>query len=380
MSLSQEFRLVAACCRWPRSDARNVAIETAASGGVEWARVEMLARRHRVEGLVHDGLTGAAIAVPPQTAAALAREAAAIPAQNMAFVREYLDLQRLLQEEGIDFLFLKGATLSMLAYGSLAIKKARDIDVLVGAENAPRANALLSRSGYSRLGSDDDGIPRGKDRAFRNDATGIVIELLHRPTDNPALLPGLSAKSPRQSVDMGGGVALPTLRKDELFAYLCVHGATHGWSRLKWIADLAALLAQDDEAEVERLYRGAVALGAGRAPAQALLLCATLFGRALAPALEAELNRDRVNRWLAGSAVRAMARDDEFDDSALATVPIHLSQLLLGKGIRFKMKEATRKLVDAPDRRAIAGPLRFLFPLLLLPAWLWRRRRDARVR
>jgi hypothetical protein len=56
-------------------------------------------------------------------------------------------------------------------------------------------------------------------------------------------------------------------------------------------------------------------------------------------------------------------------------VPIHLSHFLLGRGARFKLSEARRKLRDPHDRAALAlpGPLGVLYPLLAIPRWLWRR-------
>ena len=36
--------------------------------------------------------------------------------------------------------------------------------------------------------------------------------------------------------------SIPTLPVSRLLLYLCVHGALDGWLRLKWLADIAALL------------------------------------------------------------------------------------------------------------------------------------------
>jgi len=74
------------------------------------------------------------------------------------------------------------------------------------------------------------------------------------------------------------GIRLPTLARDEQFAYLCVHGASSAWFRLKWISDLAGVLHGQSGEMIERLFERSQALGAERAAGQALLLADRLFG------------------------------------------------------------------------------------------------------
>jgi hypothetical protein len=39
-----------------------------------------------------------------------------------------------------------------------------------------------------------------------------------------------------------GGQQIPTLRDDDLFVFLAVHGARHLWSELRWVCDLAQMI------------------------------------------------------------------------------------------------------------------------------------------
>ena len=74
---------------------------------------------------------------------------------------------------------------------------------------------------------------------------GAISSRLHtRVADHPDLLSQVGIDSPIQIVTVAKHIALPTLARDELFAYLTVHGASSAWFRLKWITDLAALLAR----------------------------------------------------------------------------------------------------------------------------------------
>jgi hypothetical protein len=377
-----EFLLAVACCRWPPAPAREALVRNRVEG-IDWGRFGALLRRHRIEGLAHHALSAAAVSLPPQFGAVLAAEASAIARQNLAFAAESRRLARLFEAGQVPFLFVKGATLDKLAYGTLALKKGRDIDLSIAPETVERACELMKEAGYDRVIPGPEIGPERfpiwvrlcKETNWKHPKTGIFVELHNGLVDNPELLRGVGAHSPAQMVEIGPGIRLQTLRDEELYAYLCVHGATHAWSRLKWIGDLAAFLSHRSPDGIERLHRAAIGFGSGRASAQALLLCADLFDTRLSPSLAAELAADRSARWLARAALRVMAGEEELDDTVFGTVPIHLSHFLLGPGLGFKLAEAGRKMQSRHDQVSLKlpRPLRFLYPIILLPSWVWRR-------
>ncbi|HEY0414261.1 MAG TPA: nucleotidyltransferase family protein [Allosphingosinicella sp.] len=378
MPFAPEFALVAACCRWPPSPERDEAVRSAAAG-IDWPLAARMARRHRVEGLVWKALRQVRIDVPDEAASLLAAAASRIARRSLGMAAECFRLERLLAAEGIAALILKGVPLGKLAYGTIGLKMGSDIDLLVLPDEVERAASVLERGGYclatpqgpaarERLGFWHEGW---KESVWVSETRGFQIDLHSRLTDNPRLLPGLDARSPRQSVEISTGLALETLATDEHFAYLCVHGASSAWFRLKWIADLAALIAPCAPEEVERLYRRSQQLGAGRAAAQALLLIEALFSPPLPQALMAELRADRVSRWLLRIALRKLsgrAAATELEDTRLGTASIHLMQLALLPGWRFKLSELGRQLVSPYDQLAVPLPraLSFLYPLVFV--------------
>jgi hypothetical protein len=383
--LSPEFLLAAACCRWPPSEPA-VRVRAAA---VDWAKFLAVIRRQRVEGLASNALRRSGIPLPDAIATELRAAAAEIARLNLAFVAESRRLQRMFDGAGLDFLFVKGATLDMLGYGSLALKRARDIDMLIAPADVATACELLAQAGYARtipgpeVGPDRFGrwIELCKETNWYHPATGIVVELHTDLVDNPALLPGVDTGAPRQTVEVAPGIALETLATEQLFAYLCVHGATHAWSRLKWVADVGALLSSLDPDAIEQLYRKSLAIGVGRCSAQALLLCRELFELPLPERLLAELEADRVSVWLRDLALQVMTGQSgaELDDTVLGTIPIHVSHFALASGWRYRLSELTRKLQSRQDQVDIPlpRPLTFLYPLIAVPSWLWRRARAA---
>jgi hypothetical protein len=384
--VSPEFDLVAACCRWPPSSEREAAVRAAASAPHDWAAAARTARRPPVEGLVDQGLRSAGVVPPAAFAAELASASAAIARENLFFAAEAGRLNRAFAETGISFLFLKGATLGRLAYGTLALKKAIDIDMVVDAGRYETAIETVEAAGYRCVqpGPDPDRaailawVKRAKHSIWTRG--GLMLELHTAFVDSPRMLTRIGLDSPRQRVEIAAGIQLPTLARDPLFAYLAVHGATHAWSRLKWLADLAAYAGREPEA-IETLYRRSIALGAGRSGGQALLLAHHLLGLPLPPALAAELAGDRAIRYLARVAIKAMTGGGgrELDEMALGTVAIHLSHLRLARGIGFKLHELRRKL-RSDDHGAARGPARLLARLLAGPRWLARRARRAAPR
>jgi hypothetical protein len=351
----------------------------AAAAKVDWERLLPVAARHRVEGLVWDGLTRAGVEAPDAVARPLAAVASLTARENLQFAAEAARLGRAFDAAGLPFLVLKGVTLNMLAYGTLALKRSADVDVSVEPSRYADAVRLMAETGYACVGpapgaSVEDllaGLSRNKHSIWERGA--IWVELHAALVDSPLLLPGISAASERQAVPIAPGLSLPTLAREPLFAYLCVHGASHGWSRLKWLADVAALLKDETPEGVEDLYRRSVTLGAGRSAAQALILCADLLGLALPPALERELRASRANRLLVRAAMRSMLSgggEVELDRLALGTLPIHFSHFLLLPGWRYKAAELKRKL---------AGPADTAPGLLAAPRWLLRRLRRARA-
>lgn len=343
---SAEFVLLLACCRWPLStDALDQVAEW--SVGVDWPRFLRLAARHRVEGLVWKALVRSKIDPPETAGAALAAAAARIGRQNLILAGESIRLRRRLEQAGLSPLFVKGISLGKLAYGDIARKSGWDIDLLIAPSALHEAAAVLIAQGYTlttpandRGQADLTSWHRHAKESVWCSADGTIwVELHTALTDDPLLLPAISADSRRREVEVSPGQSLPTLEGDELFAYLCVHGASSAWFRLKWIADLAALIGSEPGEEIVRLYRRAGELGAGRAPAQALLLVDRLWGLPLPDAFRHELLADHTNRALAAIALRKLTGrtgEIELDRAPLGTASIHLAQLGLLPSWRYK--------------------------------------------
>lgn len=350
---SIEFQLTVECCRqaFAGGDARRI---QALGASVDWSRFARVARYHRVQGLVWNSLRRAEAKVPVDVANALSADMMSIAAANLRASVEAEQLCRRLERAGVPAMFVKGLTVGALAYPKPLLKMGWDIDILIGEEDVAPAAAALAAHGYQPT------IPaatanlagwhnRHKESVWARPEQGLYVELHTRLADNRSLIPSIGINSPRRNVELESGMSLPTLADDELFAYLCVHGASSLWFRLKWITDLAAILHRVLPQQIERLYDRSRQLGAGRASAQALLHADDLYGTLAETGLRAALERDRGSRWLAALAMRqAAGREEPREPTSvpLGTASIHLSQLLLLPGYRFKLGELGRQMRD----------------------------------
>ena len=346
-----EFRLLVECCRraFTADDGGRIERLTAA---VDWNRFVRLARFHRVQGLAWTALQAGTVAVPDAVAGALSADSREIAAVNLGIAAEAGALRAAFDRAGIPLLFVKGVTLGALAYPTPMLKMGWDIDLLIAEADLAGAAGLLIRHGYRRT------IPeaardlarwhhRRKESVWSRPDEHLHVELHTRLSDNCRLIPAIGVGSPRREVAVAEGIALPTLARDELFAYLCVHGASSLWFRLKWITDLAALLSAEPPAEIERLYRRSQELGAGRSAIQALLLADDLYALLCDSDLGERLERDRAGRRLADAALRQLAGNAdarEPTDVRFGTFAIHWTQLLLLPGPGFALGEAARQL------------------------------------
>lgn len=350
--LSTEFQLAIECCRrrFAPGDERQL---SELARAVDWTRFLSLVRRHRVQALVWQSLVEAGATPPAAVSDALGADAGKIAEQNLRAAVESAKLLDAFTIAAIPTLFVKGLTVSKLAYGDAFLKMSQDIDVLVPEGAVGAAASELETLGYRlttpAVAPQSASFRRWhvtrKESLWRSPG-GLLLELHSRLADNPHLIPGIDTSSPRQQVEIAPGLVLPTLAADELFTYLCVHGGTSAWFRLKWITDLAALMEHRSEAEIERLYERSQQLGAGRCAAQALLLATQLYGTAVGEALVRRLERDPLNRWLTWTAMQQLLRDTGPTEVRFGTVMIHASQLVLIPGMLPPFRELSRKVRD----------------------------------
>ncbi|ATY34316.1 nucleotidyltransferase domain-containing protein [Sphingomonas psychrotolerans] len=377
--MSPELQLATACCRYPHGPAAHAAIAAALASRIDWTEFGSVVQRHRISGLAASALCNAAFDVPPETRKRLAQAAHQCATQDLLHAAETARLQQIFDDAGTPAMFLKGATIGILAYGRLGIKQSWDIDLLTTEACMAKALQVLERSGYRLV--DPVGLPRDALPRFARfyheaqvrDERGITVELHWRLFSKP-ILPGVTGDSETQVVRIGGR-EVRTLREDLLIAYMIAHGQEHGWSRLKWLADLNALLAQKSEDALMALHTQARAFDLGAKTSTALLLCARLFDLRLPDHLAVELRQDRIAERLVevsldciahpltGSAMPALSR---------TKLALMASRFREGRGWPAVAAELGSLWTQPITRARYPAALDFAYHLLRLPILLLR--------
>jgi hypothetical protein len=160
-----------------------------------------------------------------------------------------LNLQSYFDEHHIYAIFLKGILLSRQYYGDIGLRNVVDIDVWVDEEVFNQVKLFLQSLGYVSV-LDHHSFSQQQlnyihqcnhDEIFYSaaDNTAPVIELhwkLRNSLGNFMFDPNKDQENLMQ-VELNG-VAFSVFNHVDQFIFLCVHGAEHGWFKLKWLVDL----------------------------------------------------------------------------------------------------------------------------------------------
>ncbi len=284
---SPEFDLVLACLRWPQDTVDSDRIRSLAQQPIRWPHLLEIVDHHKVVPLFARNLeTFAPGYMPDEQAAVLRANRVANAHACLGRTAELVSLHRLYREQQIDLRIFKGIPLAIAAFQDPAMRDAGDIDLLVAERDIFKAGEILESQGYARFQPKARLTPRRlrsylahqKDFSYEHPATGMVIDLHWRLFRNSFLPANARIEEVGEDWINLGSERLATFPALRQLLYLCVHGALDGWLRLKWLADIGALL---HTMTAEQLTVAATAASEQQALPQfsaALLLCHDLLG------------------------------------------------------------------------------------------------------
>lgn len=170
----------------------------------------------------------------------------------MQKIGSFLEIAKLLKENNIEFINLKGPLLSQRIYGDPTYRYSRDFDILIEPDMVHLTLQLLQEEGYH---FPDFQWPKSKKRqeialhflnqiAMLHENSGVMIEIhwklfSTRITDQKKL--DSLIRDNIETVEFGG-VNLNRFSKEFELFYLIVHGGIHAWFRLKWLIDIHEML------------------------------------------------------------------------------------------------------------------------------------------
>jgi len=344
---------------------------------LNWSEFVALAERHRVAALVYAALRKSEVLLPPSFEPALQGLSRQEALKELALAGEVVRLVKALSEAGVDPFLLKGVSIALQGYRRLGLRTNRDIDLLVETGELATSEAVLTRLGYKRLepaGSLTTNVLHQwtvlhKDMVYFNAGADSIVEIHWRLFDNPNLMPPIGQGAPERL--SYGGCSLRILPRDYNIIYLCLHGMQHAWSRMKWLADLGAMLSGLSQDEVAAVHSQAAAWGLGAPVAASLALC----GRILHSPVPASVNRATARSWRA-KALEAVAISSlttggavEMEDRNFGSTWKNASHYLFRFNLAYLTSELKYDLLDDPQEPS-SGRLSQL--ILRIPRWIIR--------
>lgn len=332
-----ELALLLAACRRPETPAEIAAFSAAASAKINWRRLVALVKRHRIAGLAYDACYRAGVDDVVLQRCGLRDIAREVASRSLRSAVETVQLQAQFDAARLPAIILKGAPLGILAYGTVSIKEQWDIDLLTTPESVLAARRLLLDLGYAQL------EPAGLDEAQFLNFTRLTkeaifvrpgaqsVELHWRLVDGGESLRGAVPFADCRTVPLAGG-QVRTLGDRLQLPYLACHGQGHGWSRLKWIADVNGYLVRHTDGRFDEMIEDARSLAAHRSVEAAILLCHDLFSLKLDDAL---LQRIRTKpaiqtlHWINRQCIAQPAGGGDLPMYSLVTMMLILSKLII---------------------------------------------------
>ena len=383
-----ELRLVVACARWPLDETGREEIARRAAAVRDWPRFLAWVGRHGVAPLVCANLRAARCdLVPGDVFSALELRERANKRRVLGQIAEAARIRRLLAERAIRVMIVKGPPLAALAFDDVGLRWSRDIDLLIDPAHVEEADRLIVAAGYRRFAPDfaltlqqqQLFLKMRCEFAYYHEPSDVILELHWRLTSNRRLMPldERAVWGGAKSIRLGAA-EFTTLPEEELFLYLCVHGAIHVWFRLKWLADVAALLRRMPSEFVERVASRAAALGLERVFHQSLLLAGTLLAAPVPPHLLAAASRDRAAQRLARAACQALSwrgSPGEPAETPWFNLWVSWQAFALKSELRYRWAEFQDQICSPEDWARLPLPrwLAFLYPPLRPISWIARK-------
>lgn len=207
---------------------------------------------------------------------------------------EMEQISKLFAENEVKTLFLKGPALAHHLYGDISLRTSKDLDVLVRETDLDKVDALLLASGYVKDGAPSllNGTKRKTHHIeYVHSQKKIQIEIHWRLHNPPVKEPSFDELWQRKSRSALTSSPVFFLGEEDLFLHLVVHGARHGWFRLRWLVDMDKVFQKKlDYQQVKVLMKK---LGYAHLVGQAMILSSQLLNTPVNKELKATTEGSR---------------------------------------------------------------------------------------
>ena len=306
---SAEMELLLCCARNRSSPEMSQRIREAARKEIDWFQFIRLALRHDILSLGYRNLRRICPdIVPSGVLQPLRARHEAEAAEGRRLAKELVDILGFLDSRGIPAIPFKGPALAVRLYGDLSLRGFGDLDILIDEQDVVRGRRLLIDWGYA-----PEWVETGELNQFLREKHELLLyrvdgkvrlDLHWRFTNRSACLAGdpdrFLQHQHLETISIAGK-EVRSLRLETYLLLLSMHAAKHQWVQLKFLCDIAEILATPD-LDWHHVLQEAGDLGLKRALGTGLLLAQGLLGAALPTKLAQNLKIDRTAKLLAAQA------------------------------------------------------------------------------
>jgi len=329
---------------------------------------ELLYSRHRLSHQQIDGLLGEN----------RSKEYLAEKMQQLDKVRYFVQVVDLLQGGGIAFLCLKGPVLSQQLYNDPSVRLSHDVDLLLlDRADMDRVDRLLVLQGY--VGVENWSWPEEKIRqrmlmdcvhhlAYAHKEHGFMVEI-HWSVYIP--FPVRTKQFERIIENNSQRIAFAG-REVVVFApelnllYLIIHGAKHGWQRLKWLVDIKDF--PFEAVDTEKWMELVKELKAGRMVSQTGFLLHYFFNTT-----QSLLTDTKVPSFLKTYPLKSINEEISERGSVLGSLANLRYRLLLCKSFVYKLRLLQSMTISPGDLFCIRSSSRLVYLLYRPYSYIKRR-------
>lgn len=261
---------------------------------VNWETAFNLANKHNLVPFLEMMLPDEA--VPQEIAALITNESRRRKMRAAVMLQDFKTLHQNLVENGIRVMPIKGVALAHTIYPAVSLRYFDDIDLLVPAKDALRAEETLKESGYfihPRAPKPDWHHLAPYIHHKHNTMVEIHTDLIRRARSGWGI-DGIWQRAKKGELD---GIDTWLMADEDALLYTALHARHSLYGRLSYFLDgiLLAHKISTDEANVRQLVARAKAAGGTAALAHILATAGRLFDVEPLP----QLHRTRTQKWLA---------------------------------------------------------------------------------
>ena len=250
---------------------------------VEWEKVISMGYTHAIIPQFYKTLKQLPEIVPTKHLETLTTLNKEIGFDNIKLSAELITIAKHLDENGLEYLAIKGPALSQTLYGDITQRQICDLDILVKEEDLITIAKLLLKMGYNHrlplsLLADQGFRDLDNDFTFIHPAKKIVVELHWKlfPQRHKMDLDFRELFKNHADVFIQKQ-PVKVLSTEHNLLYLSLHASKHVFEQLKWVCDIDTLLRNNPDIDLEAVYTTAQKLTVQTPFLLALLVSQSLY-------------------------------------------------------------------------------------------------------